>query len=249
MMLSLCFPYYRNAGMLLEQMRVWSEYPADLKAQIEVIVIDDGSPEPASDVLRPSGLPPLTIGRLADVDDPETPPWRQDAARNRAAHEAVGSWLFLSDIDHVLPVDSLRALLQRCEGGPDVVYTFGRLDAPDLTPKLDSKGNLHPHPNTYAMQKSRYWSIGGYDEDFCGIYGTDGPFRKRLVEQSQIVHLAGVPIVRYARTVIADASTRCDRNLFRENPVVQRRMAEKRQTGAPLTVLSVPWTRQVQVAA
>lgn len=245
MMLSLCFPYYRNAGMLREQMRVWSEYPDDLKAKIEVIVIDDGSPEPAAVVPRPHGLPALTIGRLCDVDDPETPPWRQDAARNRAAHEAIGPWLFLSDIDHVLPADSLRSLLQRCERGSDVAYTFHRLDAPDLTPKLDSKGNVHPHPNTYAMRKSRYWSIGGYDEDFCGIYGTDGPFRKRLVEQSQIVHLGDVPIVRYSREVIPDASTRVDRNLFRDNPVVQRRIAEKRQTGEPLTVLSVPWTRQV----
>lgn len=247
--LSLCLAFYRNQGMLARQFEEWAAYPADLKTRVEVIVIDDGSPEPAVDVPRPAGLPALTIGRLSDVADPYTPPWRQDAARNRAAHEAVGDWLFLSDMDHVLPADSLLALLDRCDAGGDVVYSFSRLDAPHLTPKRDAQGNLHPHPNTYAMQKSRYWSIGGYDEDYCGIYGTDGPFRRRLMDKSTLVHLEAVPIVRYPRDVIPDASTRVDRNKFRNNTHVQRRIAEKRQSGETAKVLIVPWQRQLQTEA
>lgn len=245
--LSICLAYYRNAGMLAEQYRVWAGYPDDLKARVEAIVIDDSSPEPAIDVPRPDGLPALTLGRLADVADPMTPPWRQDAARNRAAHEAAGSWLFLSDMDHVLPADSLRALLQRCDFGTDVAYSFQRLDAPDLTPKRDKDGNLHPHPNTYAMLKARYWSVGGYDEEYCGIYGTDGPFRRRLLDQSTLVHLGNVPIIRYPREVIPDASTRVDRNQFRNNPLVQKRIVEKRNE--PALVLSIPWQQQLRTEA
>lgn len=247
--LSICYAYYRNGGMLAEQFRVWSAYPEDVKSRVEVVVIDDGSPEPAVDVPRPAGLPALTIGRLADVADPFTPPWRQDAARNRAAHEAVGPWLFLSDMDHVLPAESLRALLAICATAPDVAYTFGRLDAPHLIPKRDKRGQLHPHPNTYAMQKARYWRVGGYDEDFCGIYGTDGPFRGRLLRQTTIVHLADVPIVRYPREVIPDASTRADRARFKDNAVVQLRMAEKARTSAPPTTLVLPWQRQFRSEA
>ena len=52
MTLSFVYAYYRNSSMLQEQYRVWADYPVDLKSQVEVIVIDDGSPEPAIDVPR-----------------------------------------------------------------------------------------------------------------------------------------------------------------------------------------------------
>jgi len=233
--LTLGIAYYQNPGMLAQQFRVWAAYPVALKAQIEAIVVDDSSPEPAAHVPRPAGLPKLTIGRLADVADPRTPPWRQDAARNRAAHEAAGEWLFLTDMDHVLPSESLEYIFDHCLDGPDVVYTFQRLDAPNLTPKLDTHGLPHPHPNTYLLTKRRYWAIGGYDESCGGVYGTDGPFRAALLQQSTIVHLDRVPIVRYARDVIADASTRTDRQAFKR-PVRVR---------VPPAVLSVPYRQQV----
>lgn len=248
MNVSLCYAYYRNAGMLAEQFRVWADYPADLKSRIELIVIDDGSPEPAIDVPRPQGLPALTIGRLAEVDDPFTPPWRQDAARNRAADEAVCDWLFLSDMDHVLPAASLRALLDRFRNGLDVAYTFLRLDAPDMTPKM-KHGARHPHPNTYAMRRAKYWAVGGYDEALCGIYGTDGPFRKKLRAQSTIVHLDDVAIVRYSREVIPDASTRVDRNAFREANISGSLQSAKHAIGAGPAVLSIPWQRQLSAVA
>lgn len=240
-MLSICLAYYRNAGMLQEQYRVWAGYPDDLKAQIEIVIGDDSSPERVEDVPRPDGLPALTLFRLGEVADPLTPPWRQDAIRNRAAELARGPWLFLSDMDHVLPEASLRALLTRTDR--DVVYGFQRLDAPDLTPKRDAKGNLHPHPNTYAMTKVRYWQLGGMEEEFCGIYGTDGWYRRKLLECAPYVHLSDVPIVRYPREVIPDASTRSreDRDRARKPGAVQRRVAEKMEQRLPPQVLSVPW--------
>lgn len=250
MVLSLCLAYYRNAGMLAEQFRVWAAYPDDLKAQIEVLIGDDASPEAAVDVPRPDGLPALRIFRLADVADPLTPPWRQDASRNRCAHEARGAWLYLGDMDHVLPADSLRALLAQLQDGRDVVYTFHRLDAPDLTPKRDAQGRLHPHPNTYVMRKARYWTVGGYDEEYCGIYGTDGYWRRQLLNVSTIVHLEAVPIVRYSREVIPDASTRTDRNAFRNGAHLLARLSEKQAAHEPARVLSIPCRQQFpEVAA
>ena len=240
--LSFCLAFYRNQGMLAEQYRIWAALPDDLKAQIEIIIGDDASPEPAAAVPRPSGLPPLRIFRLQDVTRPERPPWRQDAIRNRAVDLARGSWLFLTDMDHVLPENSLRQFLKRTDG-VDVVYSFQRLDAPDLTPKRDSKGNLHPHPNTYAMTKARYWKLGGYDEEFCGIYGTDGWYRRMLLNSAPFVHLENIPIVRYSRDVIPDASTKSreDRDNARAPGVVNRRLAEKAEQNLKPVVLSIPW--------
>ena len=249
--LSCVFAYYRNAGMLSRQMCEWAAYPDALKSQVEMIVVDDSSPEPAIDVPRPNGLPALRIGRLADVSDPTMPPWRQDAARNRGAHDAIGDWLFLTDIDHVLPADSLRTVFALIETGRDVVYSFQRLDAPHMIPKRDARGNVHPHPNTYLMTKARYWTVGGYDEEYCGIYGTDGYWRRDLLAQSTLVQLEDVPIVRYPREVIPDASTqklladgRNAREAARDNPHVARRIQEKRAAKLPAKVLVVPYRQQ-----
>lgn len=249
MTLSICLAYYRNAGMLAEQFRVWAAYPEDLKRQVEVLIVDDGSPEPAHAVPRPDGLPPILIGRFAPTADPTTPPWRQDAARNWTAHLATGEWLFLSDMDHVLPAESLRALLARIADGRDQVYSFHRIDAPHLTPKLDKYGRLHPHPNTYAMTKARYWALGGYEEDVLGIYGTDGYYRRKLLDQVALVHLDAIPIVRYSRDVIPDASTRTDRDRFRANGKVQQVLADKASKRLPPSVLTIPCDVMVREGA
>lgn len=249
--LSLCTQYWKNGGMLAEQYRIWAGYPEALKAQIEILVVDDGSPERAVDVPRPEGLPSLRIYTFQAAPS-DAPPWRQDAARNRGAHEAVGDWLFLTDIDHVLPAASLEKLLALVDG-PDLVFDrLHRLDAPSLTPKVNDRGELHPHPNTYFMRKSRYWQIGGYDEEYCGIYGTDGYYRRQLLETVSTVPLPDVAVIRYPREVIPDASTqggKAVRDACRNNPLVQKRMAEKRASKEPVKVLIVPCQQQYPEAA
>lgn len=237
--LSIGLAFYRNQGMLAHQFGVWAGYPYALKAQTEVLVVDDGSPEPAKTVPKPDGLPALTLAEFPQTKTPEVPPWRQDAARNWAAFHARGDWLFLSDMDHVLPADSLRRVFDLIASSPDRVYSFHRLDAPTLTPKRDKLGNLHPHPNTYLMTQARYRQLGGYDEDVLGIYGTDGYYRRKLLTQVELVQL-DIPIIRFPREVITDASTRTDRNQFRDNGRVQRVLAEKAAKHLPPTVLSVP---------
>jgi hypothetical protein len=52
-LITYAIPYYRNPAMLSEQYRIWAGYPEDLKEQIEIVLVDDGSPEPAIDVPRP----------------------------------------------------------------------------------------------------------------------------------------------------------------------------------------------------
>jgi hypothetical protein len=241
--LSICLAFYRNQGMLAHQFGVWANYPDDLKSQVEALIVDDSSPESAMDVPRPATLPRVVIGRMSDVADPLTPPWRQDAARNRAAHDASGDWLFLSDMDHVLPAASLRDVFGLIANGKDAIYSFSRLDAPDLVPKRDKHGNLHPHPNTYLMKKARYWAIGGYDEDILGIYGTDGYYRRNLVRTNEVIQTA-IPIVRFPREVIPDASTRIDRDKFRDTGRVQKVLADKQRKGLGPSVLKVPYRQQ-----
>lgn len=236
---SLIMPYYDNAGMLAEHYAHWVKFPDEIKRRMEVIIVDDGTPTTAAgEVPRPEkGLPPLKIFRVA-VDLP----WHQHACRNIGAHEARKSWLFLTDMDHLIPEETWRNIFKLDAEPPHTVYTHLRVDAPDMQPKIKN-GQEHPHPNTFLMSKEFYWMIGGYDEDFCGVYGTDGMFRKRLWAVARHKPLRD-PIIRYDREVLADASTRTlQRKEGRDpeaKPRIEKMKREKGTLGKP-SVLTLPY--------
>lgn len=241
--LTLVLAYYENPGMLARQYETWAAYPQDIKRRVQVIVVDDGSPtRPAIDVPRPEGLPRLGIYRIT-VDRP----WNQDAARNLGAHMAPDGWLFLTDMDHLLPADQAAQLLRRVSD-PGLFYTFARMDAGTGRPMLDGRGVPKPHPNSYAMTRELYWRAGGYDEDFCGVYGTDGAFRKQLLRVGVHRHLQNVAITRVPRTLVPDANTTTlDRASFggpaRKAAAWERKRAAGREH--EIVVLQSPWERQL----
>lgn len=245
MRLTIALPYYRNAAMLAAQYAAWGAYPDAIKPAIEIVLVDDGSPEPAIDVPRPDGLPALRLYRVL-----EDRPWHQHGARNLAAREASGEWMLMTDMDHVLPAGSAAALLDVLEDAGDLAFTFARVDAPHGRPKLDAYGQPHPHPNTFAVRRETFWRVGGYDEDCVG-YGTDGFFRQRLFEAVATTHLEAVPVWRYPREVITDASTQApsgvDPKVFRDRArrteQNRRMLSAKAAAGRGPTVLSFPWER------
>ena len=239
--ISFVLPYYENPFVLALQYDIWSHYPLELKSRVEIIIVDDGSPqEPAADVPRPSELPPIAIYRVL-IDKP----WNQHGARNLGAKMATGPWLFLTDMDHLLPAESLRKLLLM--QNTNKIYTFGRLDAPHMRPTRRPDGSLKPHPNTFAMTKDLYWRIGGYDERFCGIYGTDGLFRVRAARAAQFRHLPEVPIIRVPREVVADASTRTLARKEGRGNAKQMVMNQIAREGSEeqIATLTFPWERVV----
>jgi Glycosyltransferases involved in cell wall biogenesis len=201
--ISLVMPYYRNPGQLSLQYAEMTRWTKMAKAQIEVIIVDDGSPEPAIDVERSEGLPELRIFRVR-----EDRPWWQHGARNIGAHEAHGPWLLLTDIDHVLTASAAAALLKRI-GHLDAqtAYFLHRIEADTGLPTVSAKGQRKPHPNSFVMTRDLFWRVGGYDEDYCGIYGTDGLFKTRLFATAKEGFLKKVPLVRYWRDIVPDANT------------------------------------------
>jgi hypothetical protein len=193
--ITLIMPYYENAGMLAEHVRVWATYPPELQAQLSVIVVDDGSPTSPA-VWPPS--PAVASFRLfrTEVDVR----WNWLFCRNLGASVATTEWMLLTDIDHVLPVETLRWLVRTDKLEPRIVYRFSRVDAPHNTP-------YKPHPNTWLLTRNMFDKVGGYDERFSGYYGTDADFRERVHAVARAVVMVPQPLVRYPREVIPDAST------------------------------------------
>lgn len=190
---TLCMAYYLNPGMLAVQYEHLAAMPADLKAHLSLIVVDDGSPsDPASPPASDLGFP-LAIFRMR-----EDIRWNQDACRNLAVAQAATDWVLLTDIDHMLPEATLRQVVTGKLDGRRA-YRFSRISAPDMAP-------YKPHPNSWLMTRAVYGRAGGYDEGLAGFYGTDGDFRDRVREAAEI-ELLKEPLIRVPREVIADAST------------------------------------------
>ena len=203
--ITLCFAYYDNAKMLLRHLAEWQKYRPLDKAQLEICIVDDASPNvPARSVL--TDVP--VLGRLGMhlqlYRVLEDKPWNQDAARNIAMFHARTEWCLLMDMDHVLPADQAAAML-------DLILARGIVYMPNQI-LADGEDLNRPHPNGYLFNRADFWKMGGYDEDFAGWYGSDGNFRKcaRGIGLHEVFTRAFHTVV-YRREDIEDANTKLGR--------------------------------------
>jgi hypothetical protein len=240
--LTLVMPYYENSGMLALQYERWRKWPKEARERLKVVLVDDGSQNaPAAAVARPRGIPDLEIYRaLEDI------PWHQHGVRNLGAHVAPEGWLLLTDMDHVLEAEAAAALLDRLPTlNPKAIHTLDRIEADTRTPTLDRNGNPKPHPNSFVLTRELYWRIGGYDEDLTGLYGTDGFFRQRAFTIGRRAHIE-IPLVRYWRDIVPDASTTTlPRKEGRDPGHKDRILKAKRDRGEAdvVKVLQFEWER------
>lgn len=263
-MLSLVMPYYKNPRMLSWHLRTWRyDWSEMIKEQVEVVIVDDGSPtETASEILELLVTKATTLVSLPKINlyrVLEDRPWHQHGARNLGAHVATSPWLLMTDMDHMVPASTMIEVLRLLpELNKNTVLTFGRVDAPlTLTWKTDHwtefqrtrnvDGALKPHVNSFVVSRERYWKLGGYDEDLCGIYGTDGHWRGRLFGAHTVErHLKHAPLIRVDREVIPDASTRdVERKTPGRGKAKQRVHLKKLRGGraGKITSLNFPWER------
>jgi hypothetical protein len=228
---TLVLPYYENPQFLRTQLAWWATFPAHLLAHLTVILVDDGSPlTPAADALAGVVLPPdLRVFRL-DVDVR----WNWLAARNIGAHHAADGWLLLTDMDHVVPVTTLTALVYGAHD-PSFIYGFSRIEA--------DGARLAPHPNSWFMTRTRFWQVGGYDEALSGHYGTDGDWRRRCALVAPI-HIVEDRLIRHEH--VGDSSTTHYLRKQPEDAGVKRIVAQRRPGWRP-KVLSFPF-HEVAVA-
>lgn len=187
--------YYRNAGMLREQLTRIAALPDAFREHIEVVICDDGSPD--GDAKGFDIGCPLSIYKT-EVDVR----WNQDSARNICAHHAKSPWLLLTDMDHLVPAETWQFLIAN-KLKPATVYRFSRTT---LNPDM-SITPYKEHPNSWLMTRGMYWKIGGYDERYAGFYGSDAMFRNAVQRTAPAVEMLTESITRVPRETIPDAST------------------------------------------
>ena len=122
-----------------------------------------------------------------------------------------------------------------------------RIEADTGKPTLAADGSPKPHPNSFVVTRETYWKIGGYDEDFCGVYGTDNLFKARAFRAARRERLP-VPLTRYWRELVPDASTttlpRKEGRPSNAKKMVERAKAERGEANV-VKVLQFPWERML----
>jgi hypothetical protein len=134
----------------------YAAYPEDVRARVHFVIVDDGSPIEYEVPDLPLNLTWLKIDQ--DIR------WNQPGARNLGATYARADTLLLADVDHEVPVESMRQLLDRPPCGKRL-YKMWRKD----TDGRYVKG----HPNLFVMSRGRFMECHGYDEELAGHYGSD----------------------------------------------------------------------------
>ena len=220
---TLVYPFYDNARFFARQCaEFWQACPIELRRYVKAIVVDDGSPRR---VEIPLNTPfPLRLFRIEkDV------PWNWLAARNIGAFEAAESWLLLTDMDHVIPAETFRSLVNGAHN-PTCSYFFSRRDH---TGKV-----IPPHSASFFLTRKRFWDVGGYDETLSGHYGTDGEFRRRLAPIAPI-HVVPEELIRYES--VDDASTIRYRRKLPEDATAVAALVKARGPHWTPKVLSFPY--------
>ena len=118
---------------------------------IEIILMDDGSYPPLKPMLKNHPVKNLNIYATGD-----TRPWTQPCAKNMGAQIAVGKYLLITDIDHILS----RELIKEAEQFNGDKMEFYRQFA-----VLTNKGKITQHPTTlfkYGFDQTRYKKRGLY---------------------------------------------------------------------------------------
>jgi len=160
--LTLVCPYYCERDLLAFQCGVWFSYADEIKQRLRIIVVDDASPrDPAGPLLERTrdriGFDLQVLRINEDIG------WNCGGAKNLGVAEATTEWVVLLDIDHVLPEDSVRNMLDAPKLDRLGVYTFKRTVA--------GGQRRRPAPEVFLLRRDTYCDMGGYDEDHCSRSG------------------------------------------------------------------------------
>jgi glycosyltransferase involved in cell wall biosynthesis len=222
--ITLIYPYYFNPVFFTGQFDHWSLEAS--RGHISVILVDDCSPYPASEAVKlGDGLTPWF--RLFRIHQDVR--WNWLAARNIGFHHAETDWCLVTDMDHVVPRETLESCIYG-QHDPQVVYGFSR--------KEHTGEEIAPHPNSWFLTKQKFWEIGGYDESFSGYYGTDGEWRRRIRTKAPI-HILTDYLVRHEYQ--QDSSTTHYQRKEAQDAAVSR-IIKARKPGWKPKVLSFPYT-------
>ena len=116
-MISIIHPYYNHKETFTYQFRQWSQFPARAKRNLEIVVVDDGSPDFPCE--PPADLHGVDL-KILRVDENIT--WNTAGAANLGIMESKYDWILHADFDVGIPPWCADRLLDLDLSDPKRVY-------------------------------------------------------------------------------------------------------------------------------
>lgn len=175
-MLTICFPHYQAPRLSLSTvLKYYESFSEFVRSKLHIIIVDDGSPsDDVEDIV--SQYPTLNIRLFRVAVDIA---WNMSECNNIAFRFAPNGFVLRTDMDHLVPEQTVKAIIESKSLRRDCYYTFRRMLLDKDT--LEVAGDARPHINTHMLHRKTYIKARGYDEVFRGNYGLeDLDFRARL---------------------------------------------------------------------
>jgi glycosyltransferase involved in cell wall biosynthesis len=178
---SIIVPAYNAAEMLP---RCLDALVSQASADVEILVVDDGSTDATASAARHPEVRLITFPRRAGAA----------AARNAGASAAVGEVLLFVDADVVIAPRTLVRVRSYLGTHPQCAALFGSYDTrPDAAGVVSQYRNLlhhfvhqraNPRPSHFwsglgAIRRDAFIAVGGFDESMSGIEDVELGYRLR----------------------------------------------------------------------
>jgi hypothetical protein len=108
--------------------------------------------------------------------------WTEHIARNIGAAAAVGEYLFMIDVDYIIPKETIAKAMSFQGDRMPIRRRFGVLDANgDIQCDPETLGRYHVkrrwirkvwipgHRSQFLMRRSLFWRLGGYNGGLDGV--------------------------------------------------------------------------------
>jgi hypothetical protein len=109
-------------------------------------------------------------------------PWTEHIARNIGAAAAVGEYLFMLDVDYIIPKETIEKALGFRGDRMSIRRRFGVLDKDGnvqcdddtlrslhVKPRWIRKVWIPGHRSQFLMRRSLFWRLGGYNGGLDGV--------------------------------------------------------------------------------
>lgn len=161
----------------------------DLPNDVEIIYVDDGS--------NPSYMDTYGLKNFKWTWTFDYRPWTWALARNKGAKLAKGEYLLMTDLDYIIPKETILFVKDFTGQYMGFRREFGVLDENGIftqdketlfayglpRERYETKGTLLPaHTNNFAILKSLFFDMGGYREDRIDLpypQGEDNDWMKK----------------------------------------------------------------------
>jgi len=233
-MVTIVCAVFGQPNMLLRQLTEFANYQEDIRENLRFIIVDDhGDPAVTPHVgALFNELFPTEVYRVEDEIN-----WNQMGARNLGMERAPDGWCLMIDPDMVIEATTMfRMIAATNKLGEGNLIKFGLKHVNEPKRDVDMSS-----PNTYLIQRSDFWKVKGYDEDFAGNKGwSDVQLLDQLSSHFKIHKRPDLHALFYSTNQIDDAAvTSLDRSTKHNRGIRLKKVAQARRRGG-----WVRWTQE-----